>query len=439
MDTTQGSSGMLSRRSVFRAGGAAAALSTVAGCGIRGLTPPSRDSSTLQMTFWGEGDQNKRLISALDLFQKQNAPVKVKTQYSGLDGYYDKLATRLAGGDPPDIFQIHLPYLLEYVRRGAVLNLDQYAEDLGLTSVPEYVATTSKLDGHWYFALVGAATQPAIVYDKTRLAAHDLQVAKGTWTLADYQTTMRQVHSRTDGKIYGSADLGGNSIAFESYLHGQGMRLFDDSGKLAFTEDDLSGWLQLWDSQRKAGGCLPMTETAAATGFQNDPIITGKSAYTLTATSRGLPSMQTLTKDTLQLLPFPAAERGGTPGTNIIPAGWFAIAKRSRNVERAVALLKFLARSKQAARAMQLARGVPIAAELQAVIAPDLSGVNKLVFDNYQQIARQKLVPLQPYPPGSGQLLQTSLPTANQTVGFGKGGIASATAQFFSDAKRLLT
>ncbi|HVX47437.1 MAG TPA: ABC transporter substrate-binding protein [Mycobacteriales bacterium] len=433
------SSTLLSRRSAVKAGGAAVAASALAGCGIRGLTPPSHDSSTLQMTFWGEGDQNKRLIAALDLFERQHAPLKIATQYSGLDGYYDKLATRLAGGDPPDIFQIHLPYLLEYVRRGAVASLDPYAKDLGLTSVPDYIATTSKLDGHWYFALVGAATQPAIVYDRTRLEEKHLQPAKDGWTLDDFQDQMRQVHSDTGGKLYGSADLGGNAIAFESYLHGRAMRLFDDTGQLAFKPDDFSEWLQMWDSQRKAGGCLPMSETAAATGFQNDPVITGKSAFTLTATSRGLPSMQTLTKDTLRLLPFPAATRGGAPGTNIIPAGWFAVAKRSRNIEGAVALLKFLSGSKQASRAMQLARGVPIASDLQAVIAPDLTGVNKLVFDNYQQIARQKLVPLQPYPPGSGELLQTSLPTANQTVGFGKGSVSSVTDQFFSDAKRLLT
>lgn len=437
MEGMQWLSTTMTRRAAFKATGAATAIAALAGCG-RGLGSGSKDSSTLQMTFWGEGDQNKKLIAAIDLFQKKNSGTKVATQYSGLNGYYDKLATRLAGGNPPDIFQIHLPFLLDYVRRDAVLNLDDYAADLGLPDVPPYIATTSKLDDHWYFALVGAATQPAIIYDKSKVDQLGLDVAKSTWTLADYQAAMAQVTSAAKGQLHGSADFGGNVVPLESYMRGQNKPLFDGSGKLAFSQGDFATWLRLWDTLRKNSACVPMTITATAVGFDTDPVVTGKSAYTLTATSRGFPSIQTLTKDTLGILPFPRASAASASGTNIIPADWFAISKKSNKVDKAVALLKFLASDEEAATTMQLARGVPIAAKLQAAIKPTLQGIDKEVFDNYQQIAAQELSPLQPYPPGAGELMSTSLTNANQTVGFAKASIDAATNQFFTDATRLL-
>ncbi len=437
MEGMHGSSTTMTRRTAFKVTGAAASMAALAGCS-RGLGSGSKDSSTLQMTFWGEGDQNKKLIAAIDLFQKKDSKTKVSTQYSGLNGYYDKLATRLAGGSPPDIFQIHLPFLLEYVRRGAVLSLDDHAEELGLTKAPSYIVPTAKMDGHWYFALVGAATQPAMIYNKTKLDQYGLAVADESWTLAGYQSMMSQVTSKSGSKLHGSADFGGNSIPFESYLRGQNKTLFDNQGKLGFTEDDFGTWLRLWDTLRKNGACVPMTITATAVGFDTDPIVTGKAAYTLTATSRGFPSIQTLTKDALGILPFPRATADSKAGTNIIPAGWFAISKKSKNVDKAVALLKFLSSDENAAKTMGLARGVPIAEKLQAAIQPSLQGNDKQVFENYQTIAKQDLAPLQTFPPGAGQLLTTSLTTANQTVGFGKASIDSAAKQFFTDAKRLL-
>lgn len=437
MNSASSRSVPMSRRSMLAVAGATAVSVTVGGCS-RGLSSNSESSSTLQMTFWGEGNQNAKLVSAINLFDKGDSGVSVKTQYSGLNGYYDKLATRLAGGAPPDIFQIHLPYLLEYVRRGAVRQLDDHATDLRLTELPSYIASTSKVDGHWYFALGGAATQPAILYDTTKLDQYGMQVASNGWTFAEYQSAMSQVHSHTKGKLYGSVDLGGTFVAFESYLHGRNKQLFDESGQLGFSEADLATWLNVWVAQRKSGGCVPMSVTAAGTGFDTDPIVTGKSAYSETATSRGLTSMQTLTKDSLGLLPFPAATKGTQSGTNIIPAGWWAISKHSKNVDKAVALLKFLTQDKKAALAMGLARGIPINAGLQTAIKPHLRGVDKLILDNYQQVAKGRLAPLQPYPPGAGELLQTSLPNANQTVGFGKSNVAAATKHFFTDAKRIL-
>ncbi|MGA8115484.1 MAG: extracellular solute-binding protein [Actinocatenispora sp.] len=428
----------LSRRSVLRLAGTAGVAATLAGCG-RGLGGgSSSDSANLQMMFWGEGDQNTKLMSAISAWQKKDGKTHVDTQYMGLAGYFDKLATRLAGGNPPDLFQIYLPYLADYVSRDVIMPLDDYADQLGLENLPASIMPTSKMAGHYYFAIVGAATQPAIEYDSNRLTKYSLRPASNDWTLADFQDVMKQVHTTSKGALHGISDLGGGAVQLESYMRAFDTPLFDGSGALAFSRDQFEQWLHLWDTLRRNGSCPPMTVTAAATGFETDPIVTGKAAYTLTATSRGFPSIQSLTKDRLGLLQFPRATADSRPGTNIIPAGWFAIAKKSKNAGKAVALLKYLSSDPHAARLMGLARGVPLSTSQQDAIKGNLNSQEKLVFDNYTQIAGQDLAPLQVYPPGSGELLTTSLSNANQSVGFGKAGVRQATTQFFADAKRIL-
>jgi multiple sugar transport system substrate-binding protein len=438
MVEVQGLSSMVSRRSVLKAAGAAAGAVALAGCSGRRGGSSGSGSSTLQMTFWGEGDQNTKLLAAISLFQTKNSNIKVQSQYSGLTGYYDKLATRLAGGNPPDIFQIHLPYLLEYSRRGVVRQLDDHVADLGLSTIPSYIATTSKLDGHYYYALVGAATQPAVVYDKTRLDTYHLAVPQASWTFADFHTTMQQVASVSGGKLFGAADLGGSPIVLESYLRGLNKPLFGEDGKLAFTQDDFAQWLGVWDGLRKDKSCVPMALTSANKGFDTDPLTLGKCAYTFTATSRGLSAMQSLNKEPLDLLPSPSPTATSKPGTNIVPAGWFAISAKSRNVDAAVALLKFLATDVEAGKTMGMARGVPIMATMRNAIQSSLQGTDKIVFNNYQQIVATDVAPLQAYPPGASNLLGTSLVNANESVGYAKATIAQAAAAFFADAGKLL-
>lgn len=426
----------VTRRSLM-AGGAALAASALAGCG-RGFSQPTSASGSLEMTFWGEGDQNEKLLAAMKLFEGVEGNPTVNSQYSGLQGYFDKLATRLAGGNPPDIFQISIPFLREYADRGALLPLDDHAAAMGLDRLPASVSQTSKLGDHWYYQIIGVATQPAVVANATLLSELGIDLPAETWTLDDYQAIMAEVYKASDKKIHGCADAAGGFGNLDSWLQGSEKRLFTSSGSLGFDTADFQGWLNLWDGLRRSGSCVPMTITAATQGFETDPVVTRKAASTTTATSRGLPSIQSLTEDTLELLPFPAAKESQGTGATIIPAGWFAISAKSKRVDEAVALLTFLANDQKAIKTMGLARGIPLNPELRAVVSADASPLERKVLDNFEVVNAADPAPLQAFPPGSGELFNVSMDTANQSVGFGDATVGQAAKQFFSDAQRLL-
>lgn len=428
----------LSRRSVLGGASAVGAAAGLAGCG-RGLGGTSSTEKTgLQMMFWGEGNQTTFIVEAIKNWEKQDGKTKISAQYGPLNGYYDKLATRVAGGNAPDIFQLSLPYLDDYLSRDTIMALDDHADDLGLTKVPDSIVPTIKQDGHYYLTLMGAATQPAVVYDATQLDKYSLQPPSPDWTLKQFQQAAREVRTQSKEAVYGAVDGGGSSVQLESYVRGLGSSLFDADGKLAISREQFTDWLQLWDRMRKNGSCPPMKITSASTGFQNDPLVTGKVAYTMPATSRGYPTLQALSKHKLGLSQSPRTTSDSKPGTNIIPNGWFAISKKCKNPEKAVALLKYLAQDPAAIKTMGLTRGVPLSEVQRNAVKGQLKAADKIVFDNYLTVADEELSPLQLYPAGSSALMATSLPNANETVGFGKATVRQAADQFFADAGRML-
>lgn len=270
-----------------------------------------------------------------------------------------------------------------------------------------------RLGDHWYYQIIGVATQPTVVANATLLSELGIDLPAETWTLDDYQAIMAEVYKASDKEIHGCADAAGGFGNLDSWLQGSEKRLFTSSGSLGFDTADFQGWLNLWDGLRRSGSCVPMTITAATQGFETDPVVTRKAAFTTTATSRGLPSIQSLTKDTLELLPFSAAKESQGTGATIIPAGWFAISAKSKRVDEAVALLTFLANDQKAIKTMGLARGVPLNPELRAVVSADASPLERKVLDNFEVVNAADPAPLQAFPPGSGELFNVSMDTAN--------------------------
>lgn len=231
--------------------------------------------------------------------------------------------------------------------------------------------------------------------------------------------------------------MGGASAPFEAFLAGRGKRLFADGG-LGFERSDLVDWWTLWDAMRRDGVCVPMKITAGATGFAQNPVVHGQAVFTPVPTSKGIQAMQSLTEKTLVVLPQSRASARAVSATTLIPGEWFAVAKKSKHAKDAVALLDFIVSEPASAKALGVGRGVPLVRGLRKVVRGGLDPLEKEIYDNVELVESQRPAPLRPYPPGAGELLDTSMPDANQNVGFGKATPAKAADAFFADAHRIL-
>lgn len=437
----------LSRRGLLGLGAVGAGVFVLGGCAKsspqpNGSTNPDDASGTVHISFWGTQDQINATLATLKAFQAADPKIAVESQYGPYESYFEKLSTRVAGGDAPDVFQMDLPYLATYISKGAVRTLDDYAAQLSLDALPESLKGISKPGGdHYYYALVGAITQPGMAYSQDLLTKYGLQAPPTAWTFDDFQQSCEKAVQAGGGKVFGTNDFGGAVVAVESFMAGRGKSLYAADGGLGFDETDLTAWLTLWKTFRDQKLAPPMSVTAGIAGFQDYPIVTGKSVYSQVPTARGVAALQALTKSPIKLATFPAVASAKVAGTTVIPVAVWAISAKSKVAPAAVKLLSYLANSPDAAVALGIQGGVPLSKAGRDALSPKLTPGGKAIVAQYDAVSSGNLYVSQPQPPGAGQVMSannSALVTANQSVGFGKAGVEQAVTDFFSTARKVL-
>lgn len=105
-----------------------AAFSLLAGAiafggGTGEKTPASGQPLQLRVSWWGGQIRHEATIKAAILYEHLHPNVKIVTEFSGWDGYFDKLTTQLAAKTAPDVFQNDVDKIPDYANRGLLLDL----------------------------------------------------------------------------------------------------------------------------------------------------------------------------------------------------------------------------------------------------------------------------------------------------------------------------
>jgi multiple sugar transport system substrate-binding protein len=107
------------RRTIPQAAAAMAAtlgLAVATGCGGHSGTPAD-GTVTIRYSWWGADERAKRINASIALFEKKYPKIKVKTDFPEHVLFREKLRTRAAGGNPPDVFRNAVGFLRKYDRK----------------------------------------------------------------------------------------------------------------------------------------------------------------------------------------------------------------------------------------------------------------------------------------------------------------------------------
>src|SRR5690349_5606726 len=106
----------VSRRDMIRMAGLSGLGLSLAACG-RGFgggdDDAKGDTVPLNMVWWGDATRAQKTQAALDIFQRKHSGVTVRTEFQDSAPYKDKLATRFAAGEPPDLLAMRTDSLRE--------------------------------------------------------------------------------------------------------------------------------------------------------------------------------------------------------------------------------------------------------------------------------------------------------------------------------------
>lgn len=360
----------------------------------------SKKPVTLTFQWWGDAVRAKITRDAVSKFEKLHHNIHIQTQFADYSPYQEKLATESAGGNAPDIFQMDLPYLSTYGKRGALLDLNTLKPKLDLSSFQTGELQDGEVGGKLY-ALVNAVNAPAIMVNPDLLKKAGVAMPDDTtWTWSDLVKDAAAVSKASGGKFHGMEEWGYDEDALYYWERAHGSQVFDTSGHVKADAASVTAFFQYVSDLQSSGataGPSVVTEDESA-GEDASMMATGKAAFAFEYTN-ALSALRTDSKAPLQLLRLPT-----TPGSSAVPyyynaSQFWSVSSRTSHPAEAALFLDFLANSKAAADSLAADRGIPANPPIRTYIAPKLEAADKdqVAFLNGLKVASAPAVP----PPGA--------------------------------------
>jgi raffinose/stachyose/melibiose transport system substrate-binding protein len=154
--------------------------------------PPQQDKVVI--TIWGENVQEELRSVILDGFVKSfnDAHPNIEIDYQFVETQWDSTRTALQAGSGPDIIVSPGPaFVLELVNAGAVLPLNEYAEQYGWQEIIQPWAYNSGVSNEQLWALPLTYESMLLYYNVTQFEANNWKVPT---TRAELEALCESVH-----------------------------------------------------------------------------------------------------------------------------------------------------------------------------------------------------------------------------------------------------
>jgi multiple sugar transport system substrate-binding protein len=428
----------LSRRRVLRtavfAGPCVAAL---AACGAESTPRTTTPKTTIRMSWWGSTERHTRTQNALAVFSQRHPDIKVDPQFSGSDGYWEKLNTQASGGNLPDVIQMDYAYIASYAGKGHLRVLDDLVPKVvDLSAFPPEVLLGGKLDGKLY-GVNNGINCAALVANLTMLQQAGVDLPDHTMTWTDFAKLAKQVGKKSD-EVFGAEYGAYNFAAVECWMRQRGKPMFTADKTLGFAKADLAEWFAYWEDLRKAKGAAPADLQATAAGdIQNRLVARRKTAFDFT-NSNQLIAYSSMVKDQLGLHMFPQGPNGSKPGQYLKPSQLFCVSATTRHTREAGQLISELLNDPELTVILGSERGIPPSTTVRTILKAKAGDVERKTYEYIDSVADKVGALPPPAPPGGAEVTGKTLTDAAQSVAFGKATIDQAVNKFFEEAARTL-
>lgn len=431
----------LNRRRFLGVGGAllgAGALG-LAGCG----PDPSEGGrsggrSTLQFAWWGNPERDKRTNAAIEAYEQKNKNVRIRPQIVNWDNYWTNLATKVAGGNPPDLIQMDYAYITEYSNRGSLLALDDYVPDkLNVEDFDESQIDSGTINGKLYGVSMGM-NSVALLYNETLLQEVGLEMPDWTMTWSEYFDLAREITRKTPDNVWGAPNGMLLDVPFNCWLRQRGKSQFTEDGKLGFEPADMEEWFTIWKDLQKEGVVPPTEVELETTGDLADSLIVkGRTAFSY-SWSNQLAAFNAASKDDIKIHMFPQGDGpDAKPGQFYKASMLLSVASASDHQEEAVAFVNALLTDPEFAKELGFERGVPASQSVRDALAADANETEKAIVAYIEDIA-DKIGPTPPPEPQGSTEVGNAFTFAVEEAAYGRLSIKDAVDKFFTDANKAL-
>jgi multiple sugar transport system substrate-binding protein len=371
---------MFSRRQALSLGLVAAGATGLAACGPNASGGGDTDAgggkdgrgASMRFAWWGNNVRDKLTREAIDAYQKSQDGVTISGENGDWQGYWDKLATQTAGGDLPDIIQMDEKYLMEYGKRGALLDLAKGGLDT--SAFDDEVVKTGEVPDMGLLAICAGINAAVLLANPDVFDAAGVDIPDdSTWTWDDYFEIAEKITENTDDGTFGSQQLGLVQATFQVYMRQLGKDQYSTKG-VGFDTDDATEFFEiakkLQDTKASPGADLSVEE--AGQSLDQTMFATGKLGMAV-AWSNQVVAFDDALGGKVELLRLPSITgKAADAGLWYKSGQYFSVSAKSTNADAAVAFVDWLVNSKDAGTILLAERGVPGNLDVREAIAGDL-------------------------------------------------------------------
>lgn len=359
----------------------------LAGCGnggndaaSDGPVTKSDGNVTITINWWGGDNRIKQTQKVVEAFEKEHPNITVDAIYADWSGYWDKLATSIAGGDAPDVIQMDEMYLAAYGSQGSLLDLDRAKEFLKTDELDKSVADMGKYDGKQY-AMPQSTTPFGLAVNLDILDKLGVKLPDNTdsWTWDEFNDFQKEIYDKSNGEVVGAL-MPNNGYGLTLWARQHGEDLFK-GGKMVISEGTLAKFFDKTLDLIKAGmgGDGNRWAEQSGLGVDQSAFGTGKAALNFTQSTQITAYSKAAGTENMVLVNMPSDTKGGWG--YIKPGMYWSVSSRSQHPAEAAMLVDYLVNSETAGKIIGTERGIPANNKVRASLAKTLEGPDKKAMD----------------------------------------------------------
>lgn len=399
--------------------------------------PSFAQSDALRLYWWGGQTRADRTLAVADLWAKAKGVTVPTGEFGSFADHWPKLATMVAGGNAPDVYQMDYRFIVEYATRGAVQALDEFVDSgvLKLDDFDQDQIEGGRVDGKLYGISLGANSVAAL-YSQTAFDAVSGTAPTLGWSYEDVPAMAEPFLSAGGVKLM--ADGSSNEPSLDNWIRQRGKPLYTPEGKLGPDADDMVEWFRMWSGFREAGYIVAAEDQALDVDTPETSMLALKKAAIMWSNSNQLIVHQSVNPDKLGMTNYPRISASTGGGHYRKPSQFWSMASTSGQKEASADFISFFVNDIEAGKILQVERGIPCSAAVREAVAPLLDEQNQISL-NFVSSLGDLLGPLPASPPNAaGEIDQSLLDVLADEVAFGARTPEDAGQFFVTEATAIL-
>lgn len=361
-------------------------MGTLVACGSSGDTKnssktangdkPATSSSEpvkLRIMWWGSQPRHEATLKALELYTKNNPNVTFEPEYSGMDGYLDKLSTQAASNNAPDVIQLDPGWMPDWMGRN---QLTELSPEVDVSKFDTKLLSGGQLNGKQYAVPMGSVAF-GMVYDKAAMDKLGIANPSDGWTWDDFFALAKESKSKLPSGQYFTLDYAGNYFMYSAYQYAKGKgQVVTDDGHFNIDQASFLEWTKKFEELRSLGLVPPADVNASDKEHdpQMDLLSAGKVLFRYSF-SNNLGTWDSIKPGAYALVTMPRAEQAGGW---LKPSMFLSVSKDSKHAEEAKKFVNWLVNDPEAGNILQTFRGLPANKDISASLEANMSELDKV-------------------------------------------------------------